>query len=899
MKKKYGIIGVILPLLIILLTPSALASNIGVWYGNPLEDGIDRNQLYEHGTVTYTTSTWGGNTVDVFELAGSDSDWFTNLSLGTGDLDLHDTGGTWVVWIYPHDNTQTVVLSSGRWLSGDGEATTLRFTATGELSYVSHVGGDYSSTMTGNDVVPVNQWTMVALVINKTTWGAELWINTSLDSSNSGFNRNPPDSNRFSVGGYDDGTYGSIDSFDGMMFCPRVYNTSLDESELTALYNSGVPVCDAITPDFTAVVNNATDTTRQGDTINWSTVVTGGSELDHCWFSHNDSGTWVNESVVTCDSGYNYTELIVVTASTGEQVCGYFGANTTSITETSPLSCFTPHYRSYLNVTYSDFQLISGTSYTRKLFYNASIINCLINEPVQFNFYVNDIVERSESHSCVAGENVFFDHTYTHDTEEWFNASFDVVVTQGLDINRSDNVSFFSDLENPQISVTFSEPGGVFNNSFINVTYACWDSVFPQLNYSSVIFNGNSIFNDTGIANNTVLSNESAIINGENTFFMTCSDAFSETNLSDSFTGYSAIIFLWDEQENVVFDAGNLSYAKMWFGKNASFYDFTGAAEAKVNFSSLNDSKLRIELGYLNGDIIVRYIDLALFDQSSDVKVCANKDDGSITHYQQIVISASEKWVAMKNVFTDCYILADKTRFAEENAFMVQAFSMNSLYDLYTYDGSVQVLLASIDGSIQGYINLDVLEFNQEGFDFSVNSEALTFSKSAPTMMRIDYMDLRMDNTALTVILERLDTREVLLSRTEFESYDNFTLYFDWASLYNVTNSTLFEIQVVSTNTDGSQNIIKRFFNTSTSSGVLNSALAAILAFAMVFFGITIVASNSVFGWFGVVVMMGGLIVLQLAVSTWYITFLTGLIAVAATFIILVSMKKNVMGLFT
>jgi len=881
-------------LLSVVLASSALADTIvqpgvnavGRWEGtNPITDEEGQNEMVAAGNPTYTATTLGGVSITAFEFDGS-GDFFKNLT--ADDLDFN-SGGAFAAWIYPDTNGvgQDDMLFSTR----EGGNTPLKFALNeGKLLYYDQVN---AVSVDGTDTIPTGQWTFVVLNVNGTT-GKEFWINTTLDKGSTNTDR-PAASNSFGIGAYPDG---AGNDYDGKMYCVRVFNATLNETQIKTLYNGGLPTCEPLShPIFSTVVNNATPFTKKGDKVNWSSQISG--SLSHCWFSHNNTGTWVNESIFECDSPYNYTESIVVTAPAGSNVCGYFGANNSLGRAVSSTSCFTTNYSSYLTATFDNFKTISGTSYVRELSYNASVINCLKTESVQFTFLVNGVAERSETHSCVAGKNVFFDHVYTHDSEERFNASFRVTSTQGLELNRTANTTFFSDLEDPQMGVAFSEPSGRFNSSTINVTYWCYDSVFPSLNYSSVVFNGASFFNNTGLANNTVLSNATQMGNGENTFFMTCSDAFSEGNLSHTFTGYNAVIFLWDEQDNAVFNASNLSYAYMWYGKNESYYDFTGASEAKVNFSSLNDSQLRVELGYLNGDIIVRYIDLALFDQASQVKICANKDDGKVVNYQQLVISASEKQVAMKNVFTNCYILADQTRFAEENAFMVQAFTINRLYDLYTYDEGVQILLASIDGSIQGYINLDVLEFNQQSYDFSISSDSLSFTKSANTMMRIDYADYRMDNTALSVTLERLDTHETLLQRSTFDSYNNFTLYFDWASLYNVTNTTLFEIQVVATNSDGTTTTLKRYFNTLTSTGVLGSPFAAILAFVLVFFGVTLISSNATFGWFGIVIMIGGLVVLQLAVETWYITFLTAIIAVAGVFITLIAMKKNVMGLFT
>lgn len=312
-------------------------SNItGLWavHEGELIDVQGRNQLHPYGTIAYTTATWGGATVDVFELDGS-ADWLYNTSGagGTEDLDIHDTGGTYQVWIYPHDNTQRAIMTSGNEAGGNGESTAIRLGASGELIYASHIGGDYAKYMTGVDTVPANQWTLITLVINKTTWGAEIWINTTLDKSDSGFAKNPPDSNRFNIGGYiPSGVHEVIDTFDGLMYCPKVYNTSRSPADIAADFNGGVPQCDVITDpelelkltvsdyhdnslitNFTANISNGTHsyvntTINEEVRFNQDQIVLNNTNWT-ITLSSNVSGGYLNATHTVNISGYTIQQL--------------------------------------------------------------------------------------------------------------------------------------------------------------------------------------------------------------------------------------------------------------------------------------------------------------------------------------------------------------------------------------------------------------------------------------------------------------------------------------------------------------------------------------------------------------------------------------------------------------
>jgi hypothetical protein len=272
--------------------------------------------------------------------------------------------------------------------------------------------------------------------------------------------------------------------------------------------------------------------------------------------------------------------------------------------------------------------------------------------------------------------------------------------------------------------------------------------------------------------------------------------------------------------------------------------------------------------------------------------VCANKE--GVTHYEQLLISAIEKPVVVKNVFSNCVIAADYTRFAYQSSLVLKAYSINSLYYLYTFDGSNQVLLASIDGSISTYINLDTLEFNQNAYDVTILGDALAFEKTGTHQMKIYYRNLANDNANLTAVITKLDntTTTTVLSTSAFSNPNNFTMYFDFTTL-NVTDETVFKITLLKTSTGGVTTTISKYFNTQAKSGKLASGVGFVMAFLLIVFGLTFTISRTTFSWFGIVMVLASIGVLSFTMSAWYITLLMAINFIIGVYICIILAYQN------
>jgi len=91
-------------------------------------------------------------------------------------------------------------------------------------------------------------------------------------------------------------------------------------------------------PAFTTVNNNGT---INDSVANWTTTISDDVELSFCWFTENQTGTFVNLSVIECTTPFTWSANITVNAVVGANICGFFTANdSTNQHASTSNSCF-------------------------------------------------------------------------------------------------------------------------------------------------------------------------------------------------------------------------------------------------------------------------------------------------------------------------------------------------------------------------------------------------------------------------------------------------------------------------------------------------------------------------------------------------------------------------------
>lgn len=520
-------------------------------------------------------------------------------------------------------------------------------------------------------------------------------------------------------------------------------------------------------------------------------------------------------------------------------------------------------------------------NYARNLSYRVDVGFCSGENNV--SRYVNGAFNDTVAFNCSDGP--LIDGDYRHTSEGLFNMSFQAFGSS--EFQNGINYSFTSDLFSPRILLNYT-----LEDSFVTLRNFTSNLLCNDINPSPIynisanavnLFNGNRT---TG----TQISNSTILVDGANWLNGTCSDIFGSNNSIKKFNAYSKDIFLWDEIADAGFEEDNLSDARIWFADNSSFYDFVAENSNNVSFISDNQTKLRVELGYSNGDEIVRYLDADLIGVDV-ILVCANKQ--GITHFEQLAISAVQRPVLIKNVYSDCYVAADYTRFAFQDAFVLKAFTINSLYELFVIgDDGEDALLSGLDGSIASFINLDTLDFKRQGFDSNIIQDAVAFRKESDTQMAIFYTNIKGDNDEIRVVITKMDEDLVVLDTDSFSNPNNFTVFFDFTTL-NVTDETLFKLDVTATDGDGVTSLITRYFNTAAQVGGLTAGLALIIAVALTVTGLTLTGVELSLGWFGIIAQIASIAVMSFAIITWYITLFMAINVMFVLFLFIIMGQKR------
>lgn len=537
---------------------------------------------------------------------------------------------------------------------------------------------------------------------------------------------------------------------------------------------------------------------------------------------------------------------------------------------------------------YSNYITYLGNNYTRNLTYTANY-TCPAYSNTSLILYRNLSKVSTIPLTCDGTYNTYSGNTIvptegTYGLYFLFNTTFEPALNNEI----AGNLSFIYDLQKPTALVNFTAATGFNLSHATNVTLKCTDNISPILTYS-LSFNGNSLFYGNKTAGLTQW-NSSTLNDGNNTALGVCSDFFSSDTNTYIASVYAKTLFLIDEKENTAFNVTNISGARVYFDDNSSFYDFKVSNTNQINFTSIDIQKLRFELVYSNGLIITRYIDNTLIDDD-ELRVCANKE--GITHYEQLILSATQKKALLKNVFSNCYVSADYTRFAYQDAYILKAFTISSLYYLSASVNGVVTYLASVDGSIPTYINLDTLEFQQTAYNLNILRDALTFTETSdPDIIEIYYKNLAEDNTEVDITITRMDTSVTVFTLTETTNPNEWRILFDKSTLLNVTNSTLFKIQLDKTTASGTA-IIKRYFNFGGGSGVLTSGFAFVISILLTVFGLTFTVARLTFSYFGVIIQIIAIAFISFATMTWYLLFLLGMDVIILVFIIMLMFKQN------
>lgn len=543
-----------------------------------------------------------------------------------------------------------------------------------------------------------------------------------------------------------------------------------------------------------------------------------------------------------------------------------------------------------LNLSFANYTTITGTNYTRELIYNFNYI-CDTGSTTYLKRYINSTLNHTKSLTCT-NTTATASESFRYDKEGKYLLTLEFDTDIGVTTNAKTNNLFISDLFNPTITGFTFEISEGFLTPLAYINFTCTDNIISTLTYYSYL-NGALIDEETHPSGTVHSNRTTALINGNNNATVKCSDGFGITSSSNIKNVLLRTLFLIDEQDNTAFNLPNATSLIAYIDDNRTSFNFKAQGTSNISFIATANVKLRFEIIYSDGIIILRYVDTGLTEDN--IRVCVNKD--GVTHYEQILTSSSVRPVILNSVYADCMVAADYTRFAYQNAKILKAYTYNNLYYLYTFENNdpddTQIFLASVDGSLATYINLDTLEFLERGYDITTIGDAVAISKRNANEMNILYYNVLQNNDALRVAITNAATGQVYLNSTSFSDVNEANIIFNFATL-NTNATTLFKIYVTKT-INGQDNTILKYFTSEGITGSVNSSLIFIVSIFLLVFGLSFTVTQRAFAWFGIIIILANLGLLSYAIGAWYITFSMAVNAIILVYIFLVMNAKNSM----
>lgn len=690
------------------------------------------------------------------------------------------------------------------------------------------------------------------------------------------------------IGAYFDGgskMSGPIDEF-------GIWNRTLTPQELSYLYNSGNGrSCAEINCSIAPVVT-------------YGNATIGAKDYYLNTFISNFS-VYENQSVLICQTTNGTCNLPYRTNTsslfnlmvTSDQTPGFYNVSYTNQNISSLINA--SMFRTYITSTTfgGNYSYNATHSLVRNLTFAVVVGTCSQNGTL--GGFVNGSNLFNVSFACNQLQNITVNGSYQNAIEANYNLAFRVFETYS-NVSRLGNTltntsvwNFTQDLNAPQVFINYSYNDGFVTNLTVNTSLRCLDTYsFFNLSYN-LTDNGASLIYNASVPNNYTLNASGLLNDGVNTLVGVCADIFGSNTSTVTFTTYAKSFFIINELTGVPFSLSNVNvtYVRLWFGDNSTYYDFKTANVTNISLRSSNVTNFRLEVGYTGGAVpIVSYLEISYIPEAN-VLLCA-KDPGVLT-YQQLIISTTQQFAGLKNAFTNCYVAADITRFAYQDAFLLQAITANSKYYLYTFTNGSQVYLAAVDGSIATYINLETIIFSSEQATESVIGDGFTASKTANNTFAVRYQNVGNNIDTATLTISRLDTGAVISVINSFADPDNWTLVFNYASLTGVNESTVFKLSYVYDIGGATYSRTIYLSPNSTSPGVLPSGFAFGLSLMILIFGLTITSVRITFGWFGILIVLAAIVIAGLGTSIWYLNFLMAMEVIALVFMVIYLSRVN------
>lgn len=552
------------------------------------------------------------------------------------------------------------------------------------------------------------------------------------------------------------------------------------------------------------------------------------------------------------------------------------------------------------NVSFSNFLDFNNISYTKKLDFEVDY-SCGGSDK-NVIIQVNDQNIETNILNCNNTINDF-SGDYTHSNQGNFNIKF--FLENISPSTKFSDQNFTSDLNAPVIDLNFTNASNAFaeTTSQVSVFLTCNDTISPTIQYDV-----NNLTNDTNSLDITDDANltktaDTNVLGGTNLFRGNCTDLVgNQSTKTQTTTIFSTCFNLVDEKDGTDWTGGeinnqftNLTATSVSDGNT---YDFVANSDNDICYTSVEDDTIRFDVNYASGLGLYREFNMGIVNDlnlgSEELDVClATEQD----FFEQLFFSSGNRIAILQNEISECYSIADFTKYAFQDTLSNRAFTIPGTYSLTTtLDGNLSIL-ALINGAVESEINMDVLIFKENVFDLGLQPEELSVSLYKPisgqsdsNTVQIHYQNLQEDN--ISALVKIFDENTLLYSNTITSNPDAFTIYVD-TTTFSI-NSEVLKITVTGTKQNGDESTVTKYFTLSGSSGSIGSAIAAILSFLLIIFGLTIVKWTQAFSWFGIIVVLTGIGILSFAPGLGYVVWLQAILIIATLFIFLTYKDETV-----
>lgn len=466
----------------------------------------------------------------------------------------------------------------------------------------------------------------------------------------------------------------------------------------------------------------------------------------------------------------------------------------------------------------------------------------------------------------------------------------------------SSPITITADTIAPTVIFTIVNANGFVSNFDVNYSLTCYDDRNDLMNYDVNINDTNNVYHaqDYNAKTKTGTAN---IGQGAAQFTGICTDASGNTATVDANLVYALKFRLINEDTRAVISFADLngmvSTAQAYSYDGNNYYDFIINSASNINFLG-NSNVIRFDFTYRNdlNTKLSREIDFNYLADDNNINVCLAPFQ---TFYEQIFVSSQNKPVVLVNDFADCYNLVSSTKYAYENALATKAYTVNKPYYLYTYSNEVKSLLALLEGTTASVMNIDAIQFNAQEYNINLAYDTVVFEpllneitgEYDTNTIKIFYKSLAMNNTALSL---KIYLDSIVLWQYDEDTNVNALLVNFYYGDLGITDANLLKLVITKTITGGEQETLTQYFNTSgsTYAGLLDPILSVMLAFVIVFTGLTIVAYRYALGWFGIVIICTGIGILAMAPGYWYVRFAQAVLIIMLVFTILVFKEETV-----